>query len=58
MEQDRLDPVQELEWAVAAVDRDRDAWEGTKLVLDHQGIASAQSVASACLIEWERRATK
>ena len=57
-EQDRLDPGQELEWAVAAVARDRDAWEGIELVLDHQGIASAQSVASACLIEWERRATK
>ena len=43
---------------MVAVDRDRDEWEEIELVLGHQGIASAQSVASACLIEWERRATK
>ena len=57
-EQDRLDPVQELEWVVAAVDRDRDAWEGTKLVPDPPGIASARNVASGYRIAWEHRATR
>ena len=56
-EQDRREQEQELEWAAAAVDKDRDAWEETKLVPDPREIASAHSVASAYRIVSGHRAT-
>jgi len=46
-EQDRREPVQEPEWAVAREAKDGDAWAETALVQGHPVTASAPSVASA-----------
>lgn len=57
-EQGRREPEQERAVVAVAKDRDRGAWEGTKPAPGLPGIASAHSVANACLIVWERLATR
>ena len=51
-------PEQEPVWAAAAVDKHRDAWEGTELGQALLDTASAQNAASARHTVWERRATR
>ena len=57
-EQDRREPVQEPEWAVAREAKDGDKWAETALAQGHLVPVSAPSVASALHTQWEHRATR